>query len=372
MKRLIKKLLANRIGQKLIGLVYKIWCLFCKLLPLKDRVLFFTVRADGRLLDNAKAVYDSLNTDKAIFAHMLPHSHSVSFKALFYLLTSKVIVTDDYLRYSRYTKFRKEQKIFQIWHACGAFKMFGLDAPSKLTKEQERATHSQYSAVAVTGEECRKFYAGAFGVSEDICLSVGLPRTDRLFTDAEKMRESVYARHPELKGKTVYLYCPTFRECDGERIIYNPRIDWDSLSKMLSDDEMFIIRRHPLMNYAFINDTYNNVYDLSDESTLELTAASDVIITDYSSVIYDACLLDVPMVFYCPDYKDYERGFYLKFPEDLPGELVSESENLLSAVRQTKEKPPVDRINEFRNRQLGACDGHATERIVKIIEDWMK
>ena len=80
----------------------------------------------------------------------------------------------------------------------------------------------------------------------------------------------------------------------------------------------------------------------------------------------------MPTVFYCPDYKEYERGFYLKFPDDLPGTLVTDSNDLLSSVRQTKEKPPVDRIEGFRNRQLNACDGHATERIVKIIEDWMK
>lgn len=372
MSNLIKKLFANRLGQKLISLAYKACCLLCKMMPMKNRVLFFTIRADGKLLDNSKAVYDSLKADKLIFAHMLPHSHFVSFKALFYLLTSKVIVTDDYLRYSRYTKFRKGQKVFQIWHACGAFKMFGLDAPSKLTKEQEKATHSQYSAVAVTGEECRKFYAGAFGVSEDICLTVGLPRTDRLFTDAEKMRSSVYERHPELRGKTIYLYCPTFRERDGEKFVYDPAVDWGKLSEALSDDEVFVIRRHPLMDYSLLNNRYNNIYDLTNESTLELTAASDVIITDYSSVIYDACLLNVPMMFYCPDFKEYERGFYLKFPEDLPGELITDSKDLLATARQTKEKPPVDRIDEFRNRQLSACDGHATEKVVKVIEDWLK
>lgn len=368
----MKKLLANRLGQKLISLFYKIWCVACKLMPLKNRVLFFSIRADGKLLDNAKAVYDKFDGKKMIFARMLPHSHKVSLKALFYLLTSKVIVTDDYLRYSRYTKFRKSQKIFQIWHAAGAFKMFGLDAPSKLTPEQERATHSQYSAVAVTGEECRKYYAGAFGVSEEICLAVGLPRTDRLFTDKDKMINSVYERHPEFRNKRIYLYCPTFRERDGEKIAYDPKIDWDLLSDSLSDNEIFIIRRHPLMNYPLINNKYNNIYDLSDESTLELTAASDVIITDYSSVIYDACLLDVPTVFYCPDVREYERGFYLDFPDGLPGALVTEGKDLLSTVRQTKEKPPVDRIERFRNRQLGACDGHSTERVVEIIGSWMK
>ena len=368
----MKKLLSNRIGQKLIGLFYKVWCLLCKMMPMKNRVLFFTIRADGRLLDNAKAVYDSLNAEKMIFAHKLPHSHSVSLKALFYILTSKVIVTDDYLRYSRYTKFRKGQKVFQIWHACGAFKMFGLDAPSKLTKEQEKATHAQYTAVAVTGEECRGFYAGAFGVGEDICLAVGLPRTDRLFTDTDSMRNAVYERHPEFKGKKLYLYCPTFRERDGEKYEYDPVIDWNALSAELCEDEIFIIRRHPMMNYKLCNNTFNNIYDLTDESTLELTAASDVVITDYSSVIYDACLLNVPNVFYCPDYKEYERGFYLKFPKDLPGEMITDGADLLSAVRRTKEKPPVDRIEKFRNRQLNACDGHSTERVVKIIEDWLK
>ncbi|MBQ2902905.1 MAG: CDP-glycerol glycerophosphotransferase family protein [Clostridia bacterium] len=372
MKNLSEKLFVNKAKQKIIGLFYKLWCVFCKLMPLKNRVLFFTIRADGKLLDNAKAVYDVLDEEKMIFAHMLPHSHPVGLKALFYLLTSRVIVTDDYLRYSRYTSFRKEQKIFQIWHAAGAFKMFGLDAPSKLTKEQERATHAQYSAVAVTGEECRKIYAGAFGISEDICLAVGLPRTDRLFTDKEKMKNAVYGRHPEFENKRLYLYCPTFREHDGVHCEYDPEIDWNKLSSSLAEDEVFIIRRHPLMSYSLLKDTFNNIYDLSDESTLELTAASDVIITDYSSVIYDACLLGVPTVFYCPDVKEYERGFYLDFPDDLPGELVTEGEKLLDAVRQTKEKPPVDRIEKFRNRQLGACDGHSAERVAGIISDWMK
>lgn len=372
MKNLLKKIINQKTRQRILRLAFRLWYLICRMLPLKNRALFFTIRANGKLLDNAKAVYDKLDCPKTVFAVRVPHGIRDSIKAYYMLLTSRVIITDDYLRYSREFTFRKEQKIFQIWHACGAFKMFGLDAPSKLTKEQERATHSQYSAVAVTGEECRKFYSGAFGVSEDICLAVGLPRTDRLFTDADAMRNSVFERHPEFRNKRIYLYCPTFRERNGERIELDAKIDWESLSGSLAEDEIFIIRRHPLMDYQLLNDTFNNIYDLSGESTLELTAASNVIITDYSSVIYDACLLNVPTVFYCPDIKEYERGFYLKFPDDLPGELVTDSGELLNAVRRTKEKPPVDRIEGFRNRQLGACDGHSTERVVKIIEDWMK
>ncbi len=372
MKNLLKKLIPVKFRLAVIGVFYKIFALVCRILPLKNRAVFFTVRSNGTLLDNSKCVYDALDAPKVVFAHKAPHSHKVSFLAYYYLLTNKVIVTDDYIRYARELRLRKGQKVFQLWHACGAFKMFGLDAPSKLTPEQEKATHACYDAVAVTSESCRKFYAGAFGISEKKCLSIGLPRTDMLFTKSDNMRSAVYQRHPEFNCKRLYLYCPTFREDGGNRVEYDPMIDWAELSASLKDDEVFIIRRHPMMNYSFIKESYNNIFDLTDESTLELTAASDVIITDYSSVIYDACLLGVPTVFYCPDYKKYERGFYLRFPDDLPGEIVTDSAELLSCIRRTKENPPALKIEKFKSEQLSACDGNSTQRAAKIIEGWLK
>lgn len=372
MKNLLKKILNVKTRRRILEFLNRSWCFICRRLPLRETVLFFTIRADGRLLDNAKAVYDAYDGKKVIFAHMLPHSNKIKPLAYYYLLTSRVIVTDDYVRYMRAIKLREGQKLFQIWHACGAFKKIALDAPSKLDAKSEKATHSQYSAVAVTSEHCRKFYAGAFGVSEDICLPIGLPRTDKLLSDAPKMREKIFEKYPQFKGKCIYLYCPTFREENGTQKIYDPKIDWNTLSGAMAEDELFIIRRHPLMNYSLLDGAYNNIIDLSDESTLALTAACDVIITDYSSVIYDACLLGVPTMFYCPDYKEYERGFYLNFPGDLPGELVTDSSDLLSQIRETKENPPAERTEKFISEQLEACDGHSTERAVEIIKNWMK
>lgn len=372
MRTLIKKLFTPKIRRKILDFLNNFWCFLCKLMPLQNRVLFYTIRSDGSLLDNAQAVYDALDAKKVVYARMYPHSMKIKPKIYYYLLTSRVIVTDDYVRYLRFTKLRKNQKYIQIWHACGAFKKFGLDAKTKISRREELATHSQYDAVAVTSESCRKFYAGAFGISEDVCLPLGLPRTDMLFRDADKLRDSVYEKHPEFRGKKIYLYAPTFREEDGNRIEYNPRIDWDTLSAELTEDEIFVIRRHPVMKYDLINKEYNNIKDLSQESTLALTAVSDVLITDYSSVIYDACLLDVPTVFYCPDYKEYDRGFYLSFPDDLPGEMITEGKELAAAIRRAKENPPVDRIEKFRNGQLSACDGHSAERVAALIKSWLK
>ncbi len=371
MKNLIKKLINPQMRRRLLIFLNRSWCFLCRCLPLRNVVLFYTIRADGELLDNAKAVYDACDGKKIIFAHKLPHSVKLKPLAYFYLLTSRVVVTDDYVRYMSAVKLRKGQSLIQIWHACGAFKKFGLDAPSNRTVKEEKALHSQYSAVAVTSEKCKKFYAGAFGIDESVCLSLGLPRTDRLFTDKEKMKESIFERYPVLKGKRVYLYCPTFREDKGEKIVFDPKLDFDAISKSLAEDEIFIIRRHPVMDYRLTED-YPNVIDLTEASTLDLTAASDVIITDYSSVIYDALLLDVPPVFYCPDYKKYERGFYLSFPDDLPGELVTDGALLLDAIRSTKENPPVDRIEKFISEQMEACDGKSAERVAALISKSLK
>ena len=372
MKSILKKLIGVKTRRRILEFFNRLWCAVCRRLPLRNVVLFYTIRADGRLLENAKAVYDAYEGKKIIFAHMLPHSVKLKPLAYYYLLTSRVIVTDDYVRYMRAVKLREGQKLFQIWHACGAFKKFGLDAPSRLTPAEERATHSQYSAVAVTGEGCRKFYAGAFGISEDICLPIGLPRTDKILKGADGLKNSILEKCPQLKGKRIYLYCPTFREKDGNNVEFDPAIDWASLSAELADDEVFVIRRHPIMNYRLCGGEYKNIIDLSEQSTLELIAACNVLITDYSSVIYDACLLDVPTVFYCPDYRDYERGFYLSFPEDLPGEMVTSGKMLIDAIRNAEKNPPVSKIEKFRNEQMSACDGNAAERAAAIIRNWMK
>lgn len=371
MKNLIKKILSVRNRRKILRFLNKSWRKFCSLLPLRNVVLFYSVRADDRLLENAKAVYDGLDAKKIVFAHKLPHSVKIKPLAYFYLMTSKVIVTDDYVRYMRVIKLREEQKLIQIWHACGAFKKFGLDAPSQLTPEEEKATHSQYSAVVVTSEKCRENYANAFGISKKICLPLGLPRTDNLIKSAPEMRKSIFEKYPELKNKKSYLYCPTFREADGKRIEYNPEMDFAELSKSLQVDEVFIIRRHPLMDYRFENGEYPNIIDLSNESTLSLTAACNVMITDYSSVIYDAALLDIPTVFYCPDCENYERGFYLDFPDGLPGEMITEGKGLLECIRNTAKNPPVEKIAEFKSDQLSACDGNCTERVVSLIKKWL-
>ncbi len=357
---------------RFIALIYDFICSHAKM---QNRVFFYTIRSDGTLTENIKCVYDAYDGNKVYFAKMLPHSIKYIAKAKWLLLTSKVVVTDDYLKYLRFVRLRKKQSVIQIWHAGGAFKRFGLDAPSRLSKEEEIATHSQYTDVCVTSEYVRRFYAAAFGVDIGIIKAVGSPRTD-LLLDTEKQcksREEIYSKHPFLKNKKIYLYLPTFREDDGVVTGFDPDIDWVRLNDELGEDEVFIISRHPVMKDEFFAGEYfSRVRDLTAEPTSKLLTVADVVVTDYSSIIFDASLLGLPMVFYCPDYDSYERSFYLDYESELPGAVVKKQDGLLSAIRSSLENDNnKEAVEKFCKKEMGACDGHSTERVIEIIKKHM-
>lgn len=178
--------------------------------------------------------------------------------------------------------------------------------------------------------------------------------------------------HPLLKGKKVYLYLPTFREEDGAVVDFDPKIDFEKLNDELDDDEVFVVSRHPVMKAEYFKDKhYSRVKDYTFEQTTDLLCVADLVITDYSSVVFDASLMRIPTLFYCPDFKSYERDFYLDYEKDLPGIIIKDSSELLSSARETINNPDTDGIEAFVEKQMSACDGHSTERIAKLIESYL-
>ncbi len=365
-KRIIKKFL-----KFIIKITNRFLCSFFRLLPLRNRVLFYTIRSQGKLLENSSVLYNSLDAKKVICAYTLPHSLFIKPLIYYYLLTSKVIVTDDYVRYFRAVTLREKQKVVQIWHAGGAFKHFGLDAPSQQSRADELATHAPYDLVTVTSEYCRRFYAEAFGINIDKVKALGMPRTDTLLDKAavETLRRNIYQRHPELAGKKIYSYFPTFREENGKRYPFDPKLDWDALNDLLGDDEVFIIHKHPVMDEDLLNGrNFDKILDLSSDPTPEILSVSDMLITDYSSVIFDASLLDIPTAFYCPDFEEYERSFYVNYPEDLPGPVIYTQPELFELLKAGFDSASKVKALDFRQKFMGACDGSSAQRIAEEIK----
>lgn len=339
----------------------------------KDQVLFFTIRKNGELEGNAKALYPYVKGKKIIRAKLLPHNVFQELRMYDAMITSKVIVTDDYNRYLRYFPLRREQRVIQLWHACGAFKKFGRRG-TNLSAYTDSATHAQYNIVSVSGSYIRSIYADAFNIDPNKVKALGCPRTDEFF-DEERVRakkEAVYAAHPELKDKYIMIYAPTFRDVNNNRQEFHPELDFDRLSEELQEDQMFVICPHPIMQNKIVEKKYKNICVIRDFSTNDLMLISDLLVTDYSSVIFEYALLNKPIAFFCYDLSTYDRGFYLNYPDDLPGDIYEDQEALTEYLIHRERHVITDRYRTFTERYMSACDGHSCERIAGLINDYME
>lgn len=339
-----------------------------RIMPIRKKVLFVSVRGN-ELLENMKAVYDVYDGKKVVFTKRYPHSFRDKLRLYMHLFSSKVIVTDDYLKYFRAFTLKPSQKIIQIWHACGAFKKFGLDyASADISRELE--VHRQYDTVTVSSEFVRDKYAGAFGIDVEKVKALGVPRTDKLLDKSyiEREREIFFKKHPHYSDKKIILYAPTFREEGLKRVVFNPMLEWKDVSQQLGTETVLLIKNHPNMKYDLLKgQKFDNIFNVKDEDTSRLMIVCDVMITDYSSVIFEAALLNKPTVFYCPDFESYERDFYLKFPDDLYGELTKNQTELLAAINRALDKPDMLKLENFKKMYMGSCDGHSAQRVAELI-----
>lgn len=342
-------------------------------MKLKNQIAFVTARSNEELLPNMRAVYDRTNGKKVVFTRMMPYEKDRMDAAIQAVYSSKVVVTDDYFYLFR--KFGKKpgQKIVQLWHAAGAFKKFGMDGTS-LFPEVDHLYHKDYDLVSVSGENVRGIYSGAFGVEEERVKAYGIPRTDKLLNAeyVSQVRKRILTEHPNLAGKQIILYAPTFRDGKGQdKHDFRPEMDFESLSGSLKENQVFLICPHPVMQNRIVPDSYENIIQVEDFTTNEMMCVADLLITDYSSVIFEFSLLDKPMVFYCYDYDEYNRNFYLDYKKDLPGKLLR-SYSELEAYICKGDFNEADRAKEFRKRYMSACDGKSSERLARVLEKLLK
>ena len=136
---------------------------------------------------------------------------------------------------------------------------------------------------------------------------------------------------------------------------------------VLGDGVAVVLKLHPFVRDALVipPDLASFAIDASADPDLnELMLVSDVLVTDYSSAIYEFSLLGRPIAFLAPDDAAYERerGFYLDFPADLPGPVFATTADLAAAIRA--DAFDLERVRAFATASFDVVDGHSTARIV--------
>lgn len=300
------------------------------------------------------------------------YKDQISFKAFKDLTTSKFVFLNDNFFPLAFMRFKNETIVTQLWHAPGAFKKFGGSVSNDDEREMLYRISKNTDYLITSSKNIEDYYSEAFQISKDKIKPLGLPRADYYFEnhDVNDLKSKFCKKYNIDSQKNIILYAPTFR--DEER--YNNVFDYlnlEDFNDCLGDEYVLALRLHPKIKDFYSGDisSKGKYIDCSDyTSEQELLLISDMLITDYSSIMIEFGLLNKPIVFFTYDFDSYlndERGFYFDFKSNVPGPIVSDSTQLISVIKNNKFDE--NKISKFVSTQFDVIDGKSSKRVVDFL-----
>lgn len=350
--------------------------------PNGNRMLF-TSSSRSEIGGNQKFVYDRMverGLDKNYKISFSYKDNIKSYRSFFKkfsfaikLAMANIILVDDYQPELYLVEFLEHVKIIQLWHACGAFKTIGLERLGKPGAPGfDTNIHKCYTFMPVSSELSAQHYAEAFGIDEKKIVPIGVARTDIFFDESYKKKviPQVLNTFPQCKNASeVIMYAPTFRGKNAKTASFPmDMIDYELIGEyLLKTNSVMLIKMHPFVKTPLkIPKKYKDVIiDASHFREInDILFITDIVITDYSSVIYEFSLFNKPMLFYAFDRMKYEadRGFYEPYSEMVPGKIVRTFEQLVQALE--KRDFEFEKVAPFVKKNFKYTDGKSTDRII--------
>ncbi|WP_238483661.1 CDP-glycerol glycerophosphotransferase family protein [Anaerosporobacter faecicola] len=367
-------------------------------LPLRKDVIVFGSNLGRNYSGNPKAIYENMveqgydqmyrivwffekeNTKIPGQAKVIKYGR---LQYLYYMAVAKVWVFD--CRQPKFLVKRKGVTYIQTWHGT-PLKKLALDmkevtmAEGKDTEEYKKDFYDNaqtWDYLLSQNSYSTAIFRRAFAFYKTM-VEVGYPRNDYLIKGNTK--ETIERLKQEMGlplDKKVILYAPTWRDdefyCQGS-YKFNPSLAFHMFMERLKEDYVCIVKYHYLIEDAIDWSAYKGFiynYDKSYDIT-NLYLVSDLLITDYSSVMFDYSILKRPMFFYAYDldkYKDTLRGFYFDFVAEVPGPISLKTEDLIDDILHYDKKQYEEKYKKFCETYNHLDHGHASEEVVAIIKE---
>lgn len=254
--------------------------------------------------------------------------------------------------------------VIQLWHGIGILKKVPTIVLPLI---------AQPCWAICSGEKIRRHYASLFNTGINQVFPLGGILANKLVS---LKREARYKQ--KFLHKSVILYCPTFRLVDDNYV--NPDfLNFDLIEEELMENEVLIVRLHPSvkMNKSEYPNLTKIIFSQNEDIRQDLLMA-DFFVTDYSSSLWYACLMDLPMFFWVPDLENYKhgnRGILLSFEEEsVPGSVIRSPDfgDLIKAIRDNRDKKTQDKYaklrEKFRKDILDGCQTSNTHEICRKIK----
>ena len=355
----------------------------------ESKVLFVEYRSET-LSDNYRLLWGELkkNTDLDLHFHNLANGFAGRRdylrrcrRLLGDMADAKYVFVNEPNEVISCVDLRPETRVMQVWHACGAFKKWGMSTAEKIFGADEKTLrkHPNYANlnwVTVSSPEVIWAYAEAMDLEDkkETIVPIGVSRTDVFYDESRKKKafEKLYKVFPAARGKKVILYAPTFRGRVAKAKAPD-QLDVRAFADAFSDEYVLISKHHPyIKELPEIPEDLNGTFSMDVTSAMnieDLLMVSDICISDYSSLIFEYSLMERPMIFFAYDLEDYFdwRGFYYPYEEFSPGPICRTNAEMISYIRNIDTEFDRQRVIDFRNKFMSACDGHATERALELM-----
>ncbi|WP_433540976.1 CDP-glycerol glycerophosphotransferase family protein [Streptosporangium sandarakinum] len=356
------------------------------LTPVDRRLAVFESAEGGAYTGNPRYVYEELRRRDApirvVWSHTGDTAHFPrdavlvrrnTFRHAWFLARARYWVDSHNLPYC-YRK-RRATRYLQTWHGQ-VFKKMGLDDP-RLRAQPAMARRyaeavARWDVLLTPGPDFRRDFGDASGFTGE-ALHAGYPRTDVLVRHDEPEQRERARRAREFfevpEGRRVILYAPTYRDerrFSGESIRLDPQV----LAAELGRDWVILVRAHPFDRFTVPDPLGHFVRDASSYPEVnDLMLASDVLVTDYSSIMFDYVCLGRPILYYADDYEHYatdRRGVCFDLERLAPGPLLRNPGELVAALNRldTVTERYGERYADFRARWCALDDGRAARAVV--------
>lgn len=296
-----------------------------------------------------------------------------SLRYFYELATAKVIITN--FRTTTDFKKRKGQYYIQTWHSSLRLKQIEKDIEKSLPVHYLEMAKNDSPKIDLLLSGCQvstEIFKRAFWYKGEI-FDVGSPRNDLFFRKNVALLENIKQNLGISIETKVVLYAPTFRK--NQRLDYY-QLEFDKLTenlgKRFGGEWICLIKLHPhLMNFSKQLTDAKNVLDVTDYDDIqELLYISDVLITDYSSLMFDYALTKRPCFLYMSDYEEYiyDRGLYFDVLS-LPFITVYNQQELSQGISQFNQEVYEQEVIKFLNQVGSFEDGRCCERVVERIRE---
>ena len=385
----VRRAISSKKGRK--EFIYK--RLFKKMGLMEDVVVFESFQGKS-YSDSPKYIYQQMLRSRGGYKYIwvlnkkqkLPGDpvtvKRFSLKYYYYMARAKYIVSNVRMPNS-YIK-REGQKYLQTWHGTplkrlagdmDSVHMPGTDA-ARYKRNFSRET-DKWDYLIAPNAYSSAIFKRAFWFTNTM-LETGYPRNDILMTDDNPVIiQDIKEKLGLPKDKKVILYAPTWRDDEYYKVgkyRFSMQLDLERLKEKFGEEYIILLRMHYVvaskMNLTGLEDFAYDVSKYDDVS--ELYLASDMLITDYSSVFFDYANLRRPVLFFTYDIEKYGeqlRGFYIDMETELPGPLLMTNDAVVDAIENISgiEEEYKERYDAFYDRFCSWDDGRASEKVVDAV-----